>query len=92
MKVSEGIDSLKLECALHDLGFIDYYHLVVAHAGGYFIRPVGWRPYFTVNDELFGFQIAKPEIMIPDFLEHKGYLPFASSAKLAIRQALSGEV
>ena len=38
MKVEDGCYSLKLECALRELGFVDIGWKCVAHAGIYFIH------------------------------------------------------
>ena len=41
MKLEEGCHSLKLECALRDLGFVDIGWKCIAHAGIFFVQPVG---------------------------------------------------
>ena len=41
MNLEEGCHSLKLECALRDLGFVDIGWKCVAHAGIFFVQPVG---------------------------------------------------
>lgn len=41
MLLSDGCYSLKLECALRDLGFVDIGWKCVAHAGIFFVQPVG---------------------------------------------------
>ena len=41
MILEEACHSLKLECALRDLGFVDIGWKCVAHAGIFFIQPVG---------------------------------------------------
>ena len=41
MKLEEACYSLKLECALRDLGFVDIGWKCVAHAGIFFVQPVG---------------------------------------------------
>ena len=41
MNLMDGCHSLKLECALRDLGFVDIGWKCVAHAGIFFIQPVG---------------------------------------------------
>ena len=55
MKLIDGCHSLKLECALRDLGFVDIGWKCVAHAGIFFVQPVG-----IPNDpegDLLGFHI-----------------------------------
>ena len=41
MRLIDGCHSLKLECALRDLGFVDIGWKTVAHAGIFFIQPYG---------------------------------------------------
>ena len=41
MKCEEACYALKLECALRDLGFVDIGWKTVAHAGIFFVQPVG---------------------------------------------------
>ncbi len=58
MKLIDGCHSLKLECALRDLGFVDIGWKCVAHAGIFFVQPVG-----IPNDpegDLLGFNITVP--------------------------------
>jgi hypothetical protein len=38
MKIIDGCHSLKLECALRDLGFVDIGWKCVAHAGIFFVH------------------------------------------------------
>ena len=55
MLLLDGCHSLKLECALRDLGFIDMEWRTIAHAGIFLVQPVSMP-----NDpegELFGFAI-----------------------------------
>ena len=48
MILQDGNDSLKLECALRELGFVQINCRVVAHAGIFFVQPIG------IPDELEG--------------------------------------
>ena len=41
MLLLDGCHSLKLECALRDLGFIDMEWRTIAHAGIFLVQPVG---------------------------------------------------
>ena len=41
MTLEDGCYSLKLECALRELGFVDVGWKCVAHAGLYFVQPFG---------------------------------------------------
>ena len=57
MTIEEGCLSLKLECALRDLGFVEIHYRVIAHAGLFFVSPVGISGFAPGND-LLGFQIS----------------------------------
>ena len=55
MKLREACDSIKLECALRDLGYVDIGWRTVAHAGLYFLEPVGMLNECGPEDETLGF-------------------------------------
>jgi hypothetical protein len=55
MTLQDACYSLKLECALRNLGFIENGWRVVAHAGLFFIEPVGLLQF--PNEHLLGFQL-----------------------------------
>ena len=55
MKLYEACDSIKLECALRDLGFVEIGWRTVAHAGLYFLEPVGMTADCGPDDEALGF-------------------------------------
>ena len=59
MCLEDACHSLKLECALRNLGFVDIGWKCVAHAGLYFIQPVGLGPEssHSPEDELLGFLV-----------------------------------
>lgn len=81
--------SLKMECALRDLGFVEFDWRVVAHAGLYFVRAVGF--YYTAGqkDDLLGFQIEKSEDWDYDKTGLCLGKPIVQSAKQAIELALN---
>jgi len=89
MNILEGCDSLRLECALRDLGFVDWKGVVLARAGVYFVKPIGWRPVSKLSDTLYGFLISKPEDMI-NMGEHQLFeiKPKMESAKSALDYAI----
>ena len=58
MTISDGCLSLKLECALRELGFVEIDWCVIAHAGLFFVSPVGFGK-FSLQDDLIGFEVAK---------------------------------
>jgi len=64
MDIKEGCESLRLECAMRELGFIDWKGTVIGRAGGYFVKPIGWYPFSELSDALCGFLIAKPKEMV----------------------------
>ena len=59
MILKEACDSLKLECALRNLGFVDIGWKVIANAGIFFVQPVGWSVDPEPKDELLGFLLEK---------------------------------
>lgn len=61
MTLEEANVSLKLECALRNLGFMEIKERIIAHAGLYFVRPVGFSYTARLSEDLLGFQIEKPE-------------------------------
>ena len=88
MTLEDGCYSLKLECALRDLGFVEIGWRVVAHAGLYFVRPVGHLLQSTEDDDLLGFQLQRSESWkTEDSGLHLGW-PIAESAKKALDLAL----
>lgn len=58
MTLKDGCYSLKLECALRDLGFVDIGWKCVAHAGIFFIQPVGIPD--VPEGDLLGFSLSIP--------------------------------
>ena len=58
MKCEEACYALKLECALRDLGFVDIGWKTVAHAGIFFVQPVGIPD--EPEGDLLGFSVSIP--------------------------------
>ena len=58
MILQEACDSLKLECALRDLGFVDIGWKCVAHAGIFYVQPVGIPD--NPEGDLLGFALTVP--------------------------------
>jgi hypothetical protein len=89
MTIEEANSSLKLECALRELGFLEIKERIVASCGLYFIFPVGFFYEARLCDDLLGFQIEKSE----EWEYSKTGLclgkPIAQSAKSALNLALS---
>ena len=59
MVLQEACDSLKLECALRDLGFVDVGWRCIAHAGIFFVQPIGLPD--NPEGDLLGFCLSKIE-------------------------------
>jgi hypothetical protein len=59
MTLEDGCLSLKLECALRELGFVELHYRVVAHAGLFFVSPVGFNGFTSLYDDLVGFQVSR---------------------------------
>ena len=57
MTLEDGSYSLKLECAIRELGFVDIGWKCVAHAGLYFVQPFGVPE--DPESDLLGFHIFK---------------------------------
>ena len=59
MTLIDACNSLKLECALRELGFVEIGWKVVANAGIFFIEPVGLASDAGPEDDLLGFMLEK---------------------------------
>lgn len=90
MTLEDACYSLKLECALRELGFVDVGWRVIAHAGIFFVEPVGWSTVCGPNDDLLGFQLQR-HVMAREVDERGLHLgrPIAQTAKRALDLALS---
>lgn len=87
MTLQDAGYSLKLECALRELGFVENGWRVVAHAGIFFIEPVGFLQ--SPTESLLGFQLlSESTFSFSSFGIHLGS-PLAISAKRAIDMAFS---
>ena len=62
MTLQDGCYSLKLECALRELGFVDIHWKCVAHAGLFFVQPYGFPD--IPEGDLIGFSILKSDKVI----------------------------
>ena len=62
MKLIDGCHSLKLECALRDLGFVDVGWKCVANAGIFLVLPFGLPE--DPDGDLLGFQVVKSSRVI----------------------------
>jgi hypothetical protein len=90
MTIEEANVSLKLECALRELGFMEIKNRIVTHCGLYFIFPVGFFYEARLCDDLLGFQIEKSQEWEYDKISGLCLgKPIAQSAKSALDLALS---
>ena len=80
MNLMDGCHSLKLECALRDLGFVDIGWKCVAHAGIFFIQPVGIPD--DADGDLLGFHLTVP------YARHYNKVKMVTTAKKALDWAL----
>ena len=89
MTLEDACYSLKLECALRELGFVDIGWRVIAHAGIFFVEPVGWTTKPSPADDLLGFQLQRHIMAERD--EHGLHLgrPIAQTARQALDLAIS---
>lgn len=62
MTLQDGCYSLKLECALRELGFVDIGWKCVAHAGLFFVQPYGIPD--DPEGDLIGFSVVKSHEVI----------------------------
>ena len=81
MTLEDGCYSLKLKCALRDLGFVDIGWRCVAHAGIFFVQPMGIPD--DPDGDLLGFCLT-----VPDAEDKKKY-KLLSTAKKALDFALA---
>jgi hypothetical protein len=59
MLLQDACHSLRLECALREVGFVEIGWKTVAHAGIYFIEPIGMRDDAGPDDRLLGFVLER---------------------------------
>tara|TARA_Y100001970_G_scaffold6608_1_gene7578 strand:+ start:1127 stop:1375 length:249 start_codon:yes stop_codon:yes gene_type:complete len=80
MILADACYSLKLECALRDLGFVDVGWKCVAHAGIFFVQPMGIPD--DPEGDLLGFSVS-----IPYTKDHRK-IRLLSTAKKALDYAM----
>lgn len=89
MNILDGCYSLKLECAIRNLGFVETHGVVIANAGVYFVRPVGPLWVCEPDHDLLGFQLRKP---VRQEMDSRGFhlgWPTLPSAREALDLAIS---
>ncbi len=83
MTLQDACTSLKLECALRDLGFVEIDWRVIASVGLFFIIPVGYSEFSQANDDLLFFQIRQNNLTPRLILN----CPMADTARAALDTA-----
>ncbi len=74
MKLIDGCHSLKLECALRELGFVDIGWKCVAHAGIFFVQPVGIIQKEIFSDFISQFRMQKTTKRLKCYNPHVKHL------------------
>jgi hypothetical protein len=88
MTIEEAGDSLKLECFIRELGFIQYRWQVIANAGLYFVDPVSFMVACGPLDDSLGFQLIQ-EYDVYNCSGLRLGQPLLQTAKAALDLALS---
>ena len=89
MTLEDACYSLKLECALRELGFVDVGWRVIAHAGIFFVEPIGWTAKPDPTDDLLGFQLQRHIMTEKDERGLHLGRPIAQTAKQALDLAIT---
>lgn len=89
MTLQDAGYSLKLECALRDLGFVEIGWKVIAHAGLYFVSPVGHFINCRDFDDVLGFQVLRSDIWKTSDDGIRLGCPIEQTAKKALDLALN---
>ncbi len=84
MTIAEASESLKLECAIRELGFIEIKWQVIAHAGIYLVAPVTFTTACGPYDDLIGFQLLHDT----NYIGLQLGMPLLQTAKSALDFAL----
>ena len=86
MLLKEACESIRLECALRELGFVTLGWKTVARAGIYFLEPIGLRLDSGPEDETLGFvleeRLFKNDPSCPRFLFQSAREAFDMSESL----------
>ena len=87
MTLEEANLSLKLECALRELGFVEIGWTTYAHAGIFLVAPVSHLEDAHPYDDLLGFQCLRNTCAVPQPILRLGQ-PIRDTAKAALNFAL----
>lgn len=89
MTIEEANYSLKLECALRQLNFVEIGWQAVALAGVFYVIPVSHIVVCHKNDDLLGFQLSRSSDLDPTHLGLRLDRKIISTAKKALNLAIS---
>jgi len=87
--IEEANYSLKLECALRQLNFVEIGWQAVALAGVFYVIPVSHIVVCHKNDDLLGFQLSRSSDLDPTHLGLRLDRKIISTAKKALNLAIS---
>ena len=89
MTIEEANYSLKLECALRQLNFVEIGWQAVALAGVFYVIPVSHIVVCHKNDDLLGFQLSRSSDLDPTHLGLRLDRRVIQTAKKALNLAIS---
>lgn len=89
MTIEEANYSLKLECALRQLNFVEIGWQAVAFAGVFYVIPVSHIVVCHKNDDLLGFQLSRSSDLDPNHLGLRLDRRIIQTAKTALNLAIS---
>jgi hypothetical protein len=87
--IEEANYSLKLECALRQLNFVEIGWQAVALAGVFYVIPVSHIVVCHKNDDLLGFQLSRSSDFDPTHLGLRLDRRIIQTAKTALNLAIS---
>lgn len=89
MTIEEANYSLKLECALRELSFVEIGWQAIALAGVFYVVPISHIVVCHKNDDLLGFQLSNRKELDPTHLGLRLDRRIVQTAKTALNLALT---
>ena len=89
MTIEDANYSLKLECALRELSFVEIGWQAIALAGVFYVIPVSHIVVCHKNDDLLGFQLSNSNDLDPTHLGLRLDRRIVQTAKTALNLAIS---
>lgn len=89
MTIEEANYSLKLECALRELSFVEIGWQAIALAGVFYVVPISHIVVCHKNDDLLGFQLSNRNELDPTHLGLRLDRRIVQTAKTALNLALT---